>query len=54
MLVSAALKYPDNPDVLNLLAGQKSGSVRRNLVNEYLNVLDEYPDNSNALMDQCP
>ena len=54
MLASAALKYPDNPDVLNLLAAQNSGLVQRSLLNEYLDVLDEYPDNSNALMDQCP
>jgi len=51
VLASAvALKYPGNPDVLNLLAAQKLRFGPRKFAKQiFESVLDEYPDNSDAL-----
>src|SRR3990172_418123 len=50
VLASAvALKYPDNPDVLNLLAAQKYCLGQAKFAARiFETVLDEHPDNSNA------
>ncbi len=51
MLASAAaLKYPDNPEILNLLATQKLRLGPKKFAKRiFEGILDKHPDNSNAL-----